>query len=143
MSLAYKCGTAPSCPPACLHSNAYHASQFNSALSALAMLNAPMQTKASHDSQQKCQQHTSSQSRCNSQSTLLPCSLDFEGTPCQLIALDGRMVTLTSTPTMTKLAESIGWYVGVCNKFPLVDALEWFLHQRERREHCVRIACNI
>jgi len=30
--------------------------QFNSALSALATLNAPMQTKASHDSQQKCQQ---------------------------------------------------------------------------------------
>ncbi len=60
---------------------------------------------------------------------------------------------------MIKVAESIGWYVGVCNKFPLVDAylqtpgdplqivlvkeaLEWFLHQRERTEHCGRIACN-
>ncbi len=34
-------------------SNAYHMPQINSALAALAMLNAPKQTKASHDSQKK------------------------------------------------------------------------------------------
>ena len=55
--------------------------------------------------------------------------------------------------------ESIGWYVGVCNNFPLVDAylqtpgdplqivlvkeaLEWFLHQGERTEHFVKTDCN-
>ena len=60
---------------------------------------------------------------------------------------------------MIKLVESIGWYAGVCNKFSLVDAylqtpgdplqivlveeaLEWFLHQGERTEHCVKIDCN-
>ena len=60
---------------------------------------------------------------------------------------------------MIELVEPIGWYVGVCNIFPLVDAyvqtlgdplqivlvkeaLEWFLHQSERTEHCVKMECD-
>ena len=60
---------------------------------------------------------------------------------------------------MIKLVEPIGWYVGVGNLFPLVnaylqtpgdpllivpvkEALEWFLHQGERTQHCVNIECN-
>ena len=52
---------------------------------------------------------------------------------------------------MIELVESIGWYVGVCNNFPRVDAylqtpgdplqivlvkeaLEWCLHQSQRTE---------
>ena len=86
MSLECKCGTAPSCPQACLHNNAYRTPQFNSALSALATLNAPMQTKIPMTLKRKCHQHTSCQSRCNSQSTLLPCSLDFPASSLPLMA---------------------------------------------------------
>lgn len=85
MSLACKCGTAPSCPQARLHNNGCHTPQCNSALSALATLNAPMQTKVPMTLKRKCQGYTSCQSKGNSQSTLLPCSLNFPASSSPLM----------------------------------------------------------